>query len=219
MKVHPTSSRPRAGLTLIELVIAVTLLGTMLGSVALVSGTSRRAFQRGVVTSALEIRSSAAMGAVVGVLESATLAGLTPDPLPGLNTSQLRFTQATGFSGEVALTAPLAQLGLELEPDEADNGLDDDGDGLVDERQLVLTERVGLATERRRVLTRSVTELLEGELPNGVDDNGNGLVDEQGFVVERRGSALDVQLTLGRATGDGRESAARTARTSIMLRN
>jgi len=194
----------RRGFSLVELVVAVCLL-TMLRS--------------GAASSAVELRASAALAAVVRELEGAARNSLTPDPVAGLGTSELRYAQVIEFDGEQVVLGNPRVLRFELEEGETADGTDEDGDGLVDEGQIVLVLDADLATERRRILARSVEALLEGELPNGADDNGNGLVDELGFVIERRGGALEAQLTISRATPGDREVVSRTARTSIKLRN
>lgn len=209
----------RLGLSLVELVVAILLLTLLLGSIGLVGDTCERAFRRGAASSAVELRAASALAAVVRELETATRESVAPDPVPGLGVSELRYLQSLGFDGNDVLFGNGRILRLELEEGETDDGTDEDGDGLVDERRIVLVEDAGLATERSRVVAREVAELLEGEIANGIDDNRNGLVDERGFVIERRDGALDVQITFQRATSDGRESVTRTSRTSIMLRN
>ena len=82
----------------------------------------------------------------------------------------------------------------------------------------MLTTDVGAPTEHRRVITRWVAELYQGELENGVDDNGNGLIDERGFFLERVGETVIVRLMLQRRTGDG-TVLDRTSQTSMRLRN
>jgi prepilin-type N-terminal cleavage/methylation domain-containing protein len=212
-----TSSRH--GFSLVELVIALSLLTLLVGSVGLVSRTTEQAFRTGAASSAVELRVSAALAAVVRELEGATRAGLTPDPTTGLGTSELTYVQAIGFDGTRVVFGNARVLRLEVEAGESIDGTDEDGDGLVDEGQIVLIEDEGLATERRRILVRSVAALLGDELANGIDDNGNGLVDEPGFIIEWRSDALEVQLTVTRATPGGLEVVSRTARTSVKLRN
>jgi prepilin-type N-terminal cleavage/methylation domain-containing protein len=212
-----TSSRH--GFSLVELVIALSLLTLLVGSVGLVSRTTEQAFRTGAASSAVELRVSAALAAVVRELEGATRAGLTPDPTTGLGTSELTYVQAIGFDGTRVVFGTARVRRLEVEAGESIDGTDEDGDGLVDEGQIVLIEDEGLATERRRILVRSVAALLGDELANGIDDNGNGLVDEPGFIIEWRSDALEVQLTVTRATPGGLEVVSRTARTSVKLRN
>jgi prepilin-type N-terminal cleavage/methylation domain-containing protein len=218
--MRPCNHTPlRRGFSLIELVLAVSLLTLLLGSIGLVSRTSEQAFRSGAASSAVELRASTALALVVRELEGATRTDLTPDPMAGLGTSELRFRHVIGFDGSRVVLGNARVLRLEPEEGETIDGTDEDGDGLVDEGRIVLIEDAGLATERSRVIVRAVAALLDGELANGVDDNGNGLVDEPGFIIEWRSGALEVQLTITRATPGGLEVLSRTARTSVKLRN
>lgn len=124
-----------------------------------------------------------------------------------------------GWEGETTITTAPRTLRFEIDPTEANNGADDDGDGLIDEGILVLIEDVGLPTEHRRVLARGLAEYAEGEVFNGVDDNGDGLVDESGFAIERMGAALEVTVTLEQRPPGREETIQRTLRSSILLRN
>ncbi|HVS19460.1 MAG TPA: hypothetical protein VMT18_12720, partial [Planctomycetota bacterium] len=136
----------------------------------------------------------------------------------GVGAPSLQYVQAIDYqSGQVVVT-PLRQLGLEYAEGEIDDGLDNNSNGLIDECRLVLIENLGMAEERRLVLTRWVSELFEGEQSNGADDNGNGLIDERGFHVERVGDTLFVRLILQRLDAQG-HLMTRTARTSVELRN
>ena len=110
------------------------------------------------------------------------------------------------------------RLAFEYDTGEVDDGVDNDGDGLADEGNLVLRRNDGLANEVRIVLCRGVAELFEGELANGIDDNGNGVVDEAGFNVHRVGDVLTIRLTVQDALGQG-VILTRSLETSSRLRN
>jgi hypothetical protein len=111
-----------------------------------------------------------------------------------------------------------SSLSLELDTGEIDNGLDDDGDGLIDERRLVLTRNVGGPNTITTVLCNGIPELAEGEVANGLDDNGNGVVDEAGFNVRKVGDLLTVRLTVQAPAGGG-QIITSTLSTSIVLHN
>lgn len=116
------------------------------------------------------------------------------------------------------ITWSATRVEFRLEPGEVDDGLDNDGNGLVDEGELVLVRDAGGADELEIVLANGVREHLEGELPNGVDDNDNGLVDERGITFERVGSDLRIRLTLETTGRDGR-ILTRTLETTAWSRN
>lgn len=207
------------GFTAIEILIATALLTLMFSSMALVSKTSQRAFVHNTAAGAVELRAGAALRTITTELEQAASSHLYPDPVAGVGASEVFYREATGFNGNDVIYSDERSLRYELDPGETNDGTDEDGDGLIDEGQIVLVVRVGLATESQRVITRGVAEFAEGELPNGVDDNGDGLVDEPGFVLERRNGAIDVRLTLAQAVTGWNEVVVRTARTSVIVRN
>lgn len=216
--VHRTDPRPRAGFTLVELTIAAALLAVVLGSVALVAGTSERMYRTESLHSHLEAQAGRTIQVVCEELRTAGSDTLSPAPTTGVATSSVQYVQARGFEGGEVQWSPLRRLELEYELGELDDGLDNNDNGLVDERRLVLVEAPGTADERRRVLTRWVAELLEGESANGLDDNGNGLVDEPGFSLEGNGRAVTVRFTLERRTLEG-TLLRRTAVSSVRPRN
>jgi hypothetical protein len=206
-------------MSLIELLIATTLLVMTLGAVVLVSSANDRAYQTGVTAAHLDAQLGIAVDRVVGELRVAAMED-TVLPVPGLTgPAAVTYAHATDYvAGEVVKTPP-RRLEFEYDFGELDDGLDNNGNGLVDEGRIVLTEDIGTPNERRRVLTRWVSEW--GEPVNGVDDNGNGLVDEPGFWVEPVGGAeetLSVFLSLSRWDRSGRV-ASRTSLTSIRIRN
>ena len=62
---------------------------------------------------------------------------------------------------------------------------------------IMISEDVGLASERATPWCSGVPALLDGEILNGIDDNGNGLSDEPGLCFTRSGSLLTIRFTLG----------------------
>jgi len=208
----------QSGFSLVEVMVVVALLAVVLGSVAIVGSASDKAYETGTIESHLESRVAIAMDRVVDELRIAGVDTITPDPIQGVGASEVRYVQATGMTNGQIDWTPLRSLRLEPEVGELDDGVDNNGNGLIDEGRIVLIEDVGGAEERRWILTRWVAEFLEGEIENGVDDNGNGLVDESGFLVERIGESYVVRLTLERRTAKG-YLLTRTARTSTNPRN
>jgi hypothetical protein len=104
------------------------------------------------------------------------------------------------------------------EPDDPADGLDNNGNGLVDEGMLVRYEMTDTGPTALTVLTRWVRPLLEGETDNNQDDNGNGLIDEPGFCLDRVGDVWTVRLSLERRDSAGR-TVTRTMQTAVRPRN
>jgi hypothetical protein len=218
MKIQARARRRSAsGFTLIEILITASLMSMVIGSVVMVARSNDNAYRSGVMTSELEARVANAVERVVAELQTAVFDSLDPDP-GNAGIEQIEYVHATGMTGGNVDESSLRRLAFEYAIGEVDDGLDNNGNGLIDEGRLILTENAGEVDERRLVLTRWVAERLAGETQNGLDDNGNGLVDESGFVVERAGETLVVHLTVQRRDAGGLLMT-RTARTSVRLRN
>lgn len=188
----------RAGTTLVEVTLGVALLAVFSGAAFLALDGSARSYGTGRVVAQLDLRARAAMDDVSDLLLAADFDSLTPAGVVApASVSTLDFQRARGFAGGAVEWGPTERLLLESEPGELENGIDDDGDGTVDEGRLVLIEDPGAAGERRLVLCSQVSAALEGEiLANGEDDNGNGLIDERGFCIASAGRRLEIRLTL-----------------------
>jgi hypothetical protein len=151
------------------------------------------------------------------LLVSAGAETLDPDPVAPWGSQTLTFQTIEGFDGEIVWGLPQT-LALVMDLGETDDGRDEDGDGLIDERALVHTRAAGSADELSTTLIRGVRELAEGELANDEDDNENGLTDEQGLSFVHTGGRLLIRLTLEDIDSTG-NSLIRTAETSVRLRN
>jgi prepilin-type N-terminal cleavage/methylation domain-containing protein len=211
-----------AGYSLVELLVAVTILALMLGMLSLASSANSAAFNSGISRAHLESQIESAMQRVGAELRVAGRSTLDPQLAPGQATDSLEYLQALDLqAGQVVWSQP-RRLAFEYAPGETNDGTDNDSNGLVDEGRLVLTLDLGTPDERRVVLTNWVPELLEGELPNGADDNHNGLSDEHGFSVERvadpAGDALLVRLSLQRRDANGRP-VIKTIQAKVRVRN
>ena len=207
-----------AGFSLVEIMFVLVILGVVLISIAFVSEANARAYGTGAVRAHLEDQAVATVERLAVELSIAGRDTLAPDPAAPVGADSINYLQATGMNGYVVVWRELRRLSFEYEIGELDDGLDNNGNGLVDEGCVVLTEDVGGPNERRHVLTHWVSEYLEGEQGNGLDDNANGLSDEHGFVVERVGETLILRLTLQRPDA-GPRLLTRTVRTSTRMRN
>jgi hypothetical protein len=117
-----------------------------------------------------------------------------------------------------SITWETRRLQHQYDPDDANDGLDNDGDGLIDEGRVVLIRDSGGADEQTVVLCSDVREYLEGESADGTDQNGNGLIDERGLCFELAAGRLTIRLTLEVLDAEGRH-ATRTVETTVHLRN
>lgn len=208
----------QSGFTLVEIVLAIGLLSVVLGGAAMVSQTGADAQRSMTAVAALEQNLQRSLQRAAAELTTSGVGLLQPDPVEGLAYDDLDFQQIIGQTDGVADPGPTQQLVTELEPGEFDDGLDNDGDGLVDERRLLLIRDPGGDDEQRVVLCSGVLELLDGELANGLDDNGNEVEDEPGFHLERNGSVLTLRMSLG-VRGMGGDVLVRTSQLDVRLRN
>jgi len=212
------NKRPGSGFTLVEAMITLAILG-MVTSTVIMALTHREGSFRVMSRAAdLEARVRRGIDRVARELLTAGAEQLAPDPTGSFGTSDLLFRNAVGLNGAAIEWSNQHRIAFEYDTNEVDDGLDNDGDGLVDEGNLVLTRNDGMASEVRVVLCRGLAEMLEGELPNGVDDNGNGVIDEPGFSVHRVGDVLFLRLTIQESIEEG-VVLTRTLETSSRLRN
>jgi len=213
-----TGSTRRSGFTLIEVVLAASLLALMLLSIAITTESAGNAHDAGSARERLDVDAHRALEFVIAELSSARRGALVPEPDPVLVTDTLTYEQSAGWLDDAPQWNDPEQIVFEIDVVELDNGLDDDGDGLVDEGRLVWYQNPGTAEERRVVKCHGVRGYLQGETPDGTDENGNGLVDERGLVFTIDGDVLTVQLTLERASPSG-ELITKTVRGDVRIRN
>jgi hypothetical protein len=187
-----------SGTALLEILLASTLLMVFTGGALLMASTSSKAFGTGATSSDLNSRTRRTVAEVCDLLRLSNAEGVwppgveAPDSTPLLEFQRSRGYQAGGIDWDTA-----ERLVLEYDPRDPNDGLDNDGDGLIDEGQLVWIDDFGQPDQLRRILCHDVAEFLEGEdSGNLADDNGNGLQDERGFCVDFDGSVATVHLTL-----------------------
>ncbi len=205
----------RQGLTLVELLISLVFLATLLLAASSVTDEAKDAFQANSANETLVVRAHASLERMLKPLAEAELASLPPLALGG---DLLTYRRAVGYAGGATQWGPTTQVSLQFDSGELDDGVDNDGDGLVDEGEVLWLEDPGQPGERRLVLARGVREYLEGELANGLDDNGNGFTDERGFWLDLEGDVLTLRLTLERLDPHGR-LLVRSVESSARIRN
>lgn len=215
---------------MLELLISISIVVLLVGLTAEAVTTSRGAYGQGMSSAAVESVARRTIDAIAQRLISASAGTVTvdvPTPPPPANViTWIDFRTVQGYA-DVAVLAPQSRLQLEMMPGELDDGLDNDGDGMVDECRLVYIEDV-FGGSPAVGLASSVTRFAEGELANGADDNGDGLVDEAGFAVAwqplvpgatgNRGGCMDLQLTLERASGP-QTRVQRSVRSTVRVRS
>ncbi len=196
-----TSARARAGFTLLEVLIAITILGMIAANVVMVTRSSSKAYESGASLSTLDIQLDNTMDRIAMALMAARKESLTPNNPSPLWTDFLIFDQSQGFEGGMEVIGDLERIELVPGPE-----------------QIVWKQRPGALDERRVVWTNWVRELFKDEIDNGIDDDLNGLTDEAGLSFTIDGSRVTIRLTLER---DGPEHSIlkRTQETTVTCRN
>ena len=214
-----TVSSNRGGFTLVEVLVATAILAILLGAVGITVLHGKENFRQGVTASVLDARGRRVLERMVTEIQGAQGAALNPNPLPPLGSSTLQFRVCNGYDGVAQIWGPLSQIQLVDDTREPVDGVDNDGDGMVDEARVVLVRDVGGAGQVQVTLAHNVARRLEGETANAADDNGNGLVDEAGLSFAIDGNmTLTIRLSLGARDPRGR-TLVRTVQTAVHMRN
>ena len=197
------SMGPRSGMTVVEVAIAATVFAVLLGGVMRSMQSASGLMES--TSAVLEIdRKARKLGQELRTtLENASAGTVDPIfPLPGPGDpspyqTDVRFNEIVDWSGGAVVLGPEQRLFLRMETTELDNGRDDDGDGLVDELEVVHVPDAAAASPVELVLARGVLKWFPGEAGSGADDNGNGLGDEPGVSIAESGGRLTVRWALG----------------------
>ena len=206
----------RQGFSLVELAISIVLLALIMGSVGLVGLSNRRAFDQGVASADLDAQLRRTTDRVVQEFMRSGASVLIPDPVEDTGASDVTYLKATGVSGGATTWSTPFRIYWDYELGELDDGLDNNGNGLIDEGRVIWVRNVGTSDDTL-VLCHGVREYLEGETANNADDNGNVLEDERGFCLERTEDSLVIRLTLEHIAESGLQT--KTIETSVKLRN
>jgi prepilin-type N-terminal cleavage/methylation domain-containing protein len=214
-----TKSTKRKGFTLVEVIIGLTVVALFLGAIGTVTMSARGVYEQGLSSASIEARARRTVQRLASELVAAGAASVTPQPIAPLGASTITYRACVGYAAGAQLWTTLSRIELRADPRDANDGTDNDGDGSIDEQQIVLVRDVGMATETEAVICGGVRELLEGENANLADDNANGLSDERGLSFIMDGNdTITIRLTL--EARDPREQLVmQTVQTSVHLRN
>jgi hypothetical protein len=213
----PRTAREK-GTTVIELASSLFGLIVLTGGIASLMGTGMTVWKGSTLETSAETDVNRTLERIVTHLSWAgrdsVLAGFAESPV----VETLEYRPVIDCTDGKVTWGNLMRIEWAPDPGDPEDGLDNNGNGVIDEGVVRLVRNSGIAGETSSVLARGVMPYFEGESPNGQDDNGNGLVDERGLCFERRGGAVAVRLSLCRKSDDG-ESVVRTAETSVTPRN
>lgn len=211
--------RSRAGFTLIEVSLGTLFLSALLLVAGLATDRALALFRQRRASEELATRAQRLLQRVASEVRFARAASLGPVTLATQGASTLSFQRSLGVAGGAVQWGPPTRLGWEPDPADPSDGLDNDGDGLVDEGQCLWVESEGLPAERRAVLGHDLAALLPPETLDGTDEDGDGLVDERGLTFWLEGELLTIQLGLEAPSPGGGPLLRRVVETSVSVRN
>jgi len=206
-----------SGFTLLELAISATIAIGLLYAVATTALTASNTYDTTMRRSHLVTRAHKVLDRIADDFVEAELGTMTA-AAPGVGASTITFRKPASVVGSVITWDNNRSIAFQMDQGELDDGLDNNGDGRIDEGVVVLTLDVGLATQQQVTLCSEVRSMLEGELSNLGDDNGNVMVDERGLVFELNGDILTIRLTLEDIDEDG-NLLTKSVQTSVRVRN
>jgi hypothetical protein len=205
---------------MVEVAIAAVILALMFGAVAMTTTSGNKAYQQGMSSAVVDTQAQRLLERIAREFLDADRSSILIQPLPPAVPTSIEFARPTGFVGGALMFGPRRQIALRPSPSDANDGIDNDNNGLIDECRVVLIPDVVGAPAILQTLGTGVREYLEGELPNAIDDNGNGLVDERGLHAQFDPvtSTLTLRVTIERLAPDGNRTT-QTAQTAVLLRN
>jgi len=214
------TSHNQDGLSLLELLIALGIFMTVSAGISDVLTATSDTYQTGLAISVLESKGRRALDRMAINVVGSGVGTFVPNPELPFGSTTLSFQPCAGYdrANSVADWGTITRYELRDEEGDAEDGADNDGDGLIDERELVQIRGIGIGGGVETVICTGITRYLEGEIPNGLDDNDNGLIDEEGLVFSLRGKRLRIQITVA---GRGAEGLMleRTISTAVVVRN
>ena len=191
-----------SGFTLIEALIALSLVAIVLVKVTLVLNSANEATVRESASLGLEEQANRVLDQITFAIMGCDRASLMPDPQAPIWDTGIRYRYSFGIDDEGGIIWS-----------------DTEEVSLNEERgQVQWITNPGELEERRVAWCNVVRPFLEGEIPNGEDDNANGLVDESGLTFTMDRDAVVVRLTLERQRSGG-DAYTQSVQTTVTIRN
>lgn len=207
-------------MTLLEMVIAAAIFATLLSAVGLTVTRGTGLYRSSLTAKELDAMAARSLERIVDELIAADRSTLALNPPAPFGAFSVNYARAAGMVGGVLVVGDTRRIRARIDDTELDNGVDDDGDGMVDEMRLELSLDTVGAPAQAIGIGNFVREFLEGEVFNGADDNGNGIVDERGLCITYNAlsTIATVRLSLERPDADGRP-VVRTVEAAVQVRN
>lgn len=180
------ASGARAGVSLLEVLIALTLLGLVVAKTAVAFQTASEMTRDSATQMDLEGQARRVLNQVAFAVMSADREALFPSP------------ESPNFSDEITY---MVSLGVDAAGDVVWS--DPESVSLNAISQVLWRQNPDEPEERRVAWCNAVRPFLGGELQNGLDDNENGLIDERGLTFTLEGDLVTIRLSLERPGDEG----------------
>jgi prepilin-type N-terminal cleavage/methylation domain-containing protein len=179
--------RPRAGFTLLEMLIALGLVALVVTNIVLAMQGSTKAYETSSSRVEIEDQARRTLDKIALAVMGSSREGLAPGQQFPLDTHVLTYQLILGYEdGEAVWSDPER---IEREEQAA---------------QITWSKNPGVAGEQRVVWTKWVRDTMAGEIGgNLIDDNDNGLTDERGLSFTIEEDLVTIRLTLERPGLDG----------------
>lgn len=194
-------ARRKAGVTLIEALIAMTLVGLVVTKLTLVMDEARKAHQEESLSMLLDDQANELMDKISFAIIGASAESLDPLPIAPFPSATIHYQISLGVEDGNPVWSDPEIIGLHEESG-----------------QVFWGQNVGEINERVVVWANTVSEMLEDELANGIDDNDNDLADELGLAFVLDGRSVTIRLSLERTRDDGKKVQV-TKETTVTCRN
>jgi hypothetical protein len=224
--LNPVARRSSRGTTLIELLAALLILSVIVGMIGMTVVSGSRSYELGITSADVDGQARRLIDRLGREFLDASRSSLALTPhaafggVPDDGAIQADYRRVTGYAGGALQVGSLRSLRLVYGMGEIDDGLDNNGNGLIDECRIVILPDATGAPAQVVGLGGFVREYLEGESQDDADENGNGLSDERGlcFTYDPAAQVLTIRITIERMTSRGQRLTS-TAQTSVRLRN
>lgn len=177
------------GFTMLELVIALTILALVSVNVVMVARTGSEAARSGAFRQTLNDEADQTLDRISLALMSSDAEDLYPVAIAPLYTNEVTYTVSLGVEDGTPVVSPPESIAWEQ----------------TSERGRVRwAENPGTPDERIVTWSNWVPMFFDGELFNGKDDNDNVIVDESGLAFDMKGNLINIHLTVERQGPDGK---------------
>ncbi|MGD2017474.1 MAG: prepilin-type N-terminal cleavage/methylation domain-containing protein [Planctomycetota bacterium] len=181
----------RSGYTLVEVLVAFTILVLVAVNIAMVLRAGRAAAATGTFMATLSDELNQTVDRIALALMGADAAALDGPQLKPLSSEYVRFQACLGVEEGSVVHGPVEEI--EWLPMTEETG------------RILWRENPESSEERRVVWSNAVPPSYMHEVAaNGVDDNGNAIEDEGGLAFTMDGPRVDIHVTIERVGHDGK---------------